>query len=108
MAKFKKIQKVNDWGRWSYYTDVVRDTFGMVSERSQDQSKRIKAGDTITVRWPNKKITKCKTKGLEQINPIHDHGFSDSVLTERLVVRQKIHGMPVDIDIENLTIKVID
>lgn len=96
--KFVKIITVDDWGNVGYYLKVKLTAAGTWSHRDQDQSLRLKNGDKLEVRWPDKTLTRETCRIVPATRVVSDHGHDSEVTSERLFFKLKKFGASMEFD----------
>ena len=91
MKKFEKIGVCNDWAYETYYIGPIVTTppFHTHSFQAQDQTRRIKNGDLLELKWPNGDVEEAIAIITERETSYGDMGHTYTTKTEDLSFRLK-------------------
>lgn len=99
---------VDDWGNVGYYLSAVQSDSGTWGHAEQDQSLRLKEGDKVLVRWPDKSESEEVLVSRGYTRTINDMGHKYEVSGDYLVVVSLLRGVETDVPITSLWVKRTD
>lgn len=103
---FYKVMAIDDWGYVQYFLGgSASEPFGTHSIQDQDPAMRLKDKDKVKVKWPDGKVTNevvVITKGTSYVS---DMGHDYTVERDVGVLKLKVRGQTVEVDIDGLKMK---